>query len=224
MDPQQTLRDAVLGSQQAGTPASPLGDFPELAKFYAPDFKTPQVQGAVQSVSFNDSAKAANDQADRVAAIKARIQEIQDLSDPSKYQQRPKDDGGFQFLDPSGKEITAYEYARAVGKDPASVLSDSQNPIDKGFSRDWTNLNDFLDAVYNGDKDTVNQITNQQPELKKYKNDVPGLLKRFYQAYPTVFGQGGFKGAGTAGQKTGRTYIPSAGNLDLTGGGGAVGG
>ena len=149
MDP--NLKAAVLGSQQQGAPASPLGNFPELANFYAPSFQAAKATGAVQAGSFNTSAQVANAQADKVAAIKQRIQQIQDLQDPSKYQQVPKQDGGYTFLDPSGKEITAFEYARVSGKDPASVLSDSQNPIDQGFTRDYKNLNDFMSAVYNKD-------------------------------------------------------------------------
>jgi len=222
MDP--TLKDAVLGGQQAGVPTSPLGDFPELAKFYAPDFASAKVTGAVQSTHYNDAAQAANAQADKVAAIKQRIQQIQDLSDPSKYQRVPKQDGGYTFLDPTGKEVSAYEYSRVVGKSPADVVADSQNPVDQGFTQDYKNLQDFMQAVFNKDTATVDKMANQQTELKKYEKDLPGLMKRFYQAYPTIFGQGGFQGAGTAGQKIGTTYVPSAGNIDVTGGSGAVGG
>lgn len=190
------LKSAVLGAQQQGTPASPLGSFPELAKLYQSSFQLPQSNAAVQGTANNVSVQLANQ--NRAA------QEASSLNDPSKYQQVPKSDGGYEFIDPSGKGISAFAYARATGKSPDKILSQSQNPIDIGFVQDYKNLQEFINDMVNNDKEKIDIALKANPELGKYKKDIPGLIDRFKQHYPTVFG-----GNQNGNQPTNSTYIPN---------------
>lgn len=200
------LKDAVLGGQQEGG-GDPFGGYPELDALYAPEMAAIGSNAVTKGAAYNDAVAVANAKAAQAAELQRKQQLVADLSDPNKYQQLPKEDGGYTFLSPNGKEISAFDYSRITGKSIDSILADSQNPIDIGFNKDWANLNDYLDAWYQGDKDKVKQFQDAQPELKSI-TDPQDIVNRFRQAYPTVFGQGGFAGKGTAGQPTGSTYIP----------------
>ena len=202
------LTDAVLGGTQKGAP-SPFSDTPEVDALYAPEFAAVTSNAATKAPAYNDAVAVANAKAAQRAALEAKAQAQADLADPSKYQRLPKDDGGYSFVAPDGKEISAYDYARITGNSIDSVLKDSLNPIDVGFQQDYSNLQKFLTAVSSGDTATANSFIKQAPELERYRNDVQGLMDKFRQAYPTVFGQGGFQGKGTAGQPLGSSLVPS---------------
>ena len=206
------LKAAVLGAQQAGG-ISPLGDFPEIQKLYSTEQALAPKQQAVAGDIYNTGVTVANQKAEQEAALRQKLQEIKDMSDPNKYQQVPKKDGGYSFLDPSGKEISAFEYSRITGQSPDKILAQSQNPIDISFVQDYQNLQDFMKAIANNDTETVDAVIDSNNELEKYRDNIPKLMKRFYQAYPTVFGVGGFQGAGTAGQKAGTVFVPSANSI-----------
>lgn len=212
MENMDALRSAVLGAQQQGSPASPLGAFPELAKLYQSSFQLPLSNAATQAQGYNLTAKVQNDQEAQEAALREKAQQLKDLQDPGKYQQLPKDDGGYAFLDPTGKEISAFEYSRITGQSPDKILSQSQNPIDVGFMQDYQNLQDYLNAKVNANNDDeasgiARQIEetvkkNQGVDLSKMR--ISDVIKRFQQAYPTVFG------LKQAGVKAGTTFLPSS--------------
>jgi len=216
MDNQEALRAAVLGSQQQGSPTSPLGNFPELAAMYASSFQVPLSNAATEGQGYNLKVKSANDEA--AAAAEAKRQAA--LADPSNYQQVPKDDGGYAFLDPTGKEISAYDYSRITGKPVDSLLKDSQNPVDIGFNQDWTNLQDYANAKLNSKTDgeaasKAKEIEKQVQELYGVdlgRMEIKDVIKRFQAAYPTVFG------GNKAGVKSGQLFIP--GSAAAQGGGG----
>lgn len=195
---QDALKQAVLGAQQIGTPTSPLGNFPELAKLYQSSFQLPQSQAAVKGEANNADVTIANQK----AAAKAES----DLQDSSKYQRLPKSDGGYSFVDPTGKEISAYDYARATGKSLDKTVENSQNPIDIGFAQDYKNLQNFINHVVNNDQEKIQATIKANPALNKFKDDLPGLINQFKQHYPTVFG-----GSGSGNQPVNSTYIPNAG-------------
>lgn len=193
------LVGAIQGAQQAGG-SSPLGSFPELDRLYQATAGLPESSQRVAGDAYNAGVQVVNAE----AAAKAEEKRRQDMNDPSKYQQVPKDDGGYAFLDPSGKEISAFEYARITQQDPAKVLADSQNPIDMGFVQDYNNLQDFMNALRGGDTESVDAALKENPELGNYKNDLPGLIEKFKQHYPTVFGR-----TGDGNQPVNRTYVPT---------------
>ncbi len=215
---QDALKQAVMGSQQLGSPTSPLGNFPELASLYKSSFQLPLSSAAVKGEASNAGVQVENQR----AAEKAALQQQADLKDPNKYQQLAKADGGYSFVDPTGKEISAYEYSRVTGKSPDKLLSESQNPIDIGFNQDYKNLQDYINAKVNAKNNGEAATTAKQIEeqvKKDYDVDLKGMdikqvISRFQEAYPTVFG------LQKAGVRSGQTLIPSASSVDLAGGGG----
>ena len=211
------LKAAVLGAT-SNTPGATLGGYPDIAQYYAPEIAAANSNAQVNAQGYNDAAQVANAEAARTAALQAKAQAAADLADPSKYQRLPKEDGGYSFLDPAGKEISAYDYSRITGNSLETVLAGSLNPVDVGFQQDFSNLQDFMNAISGGDKKKVKKYTGATPELLNYEKDIPGLIEKFKRAYPTVFGLGGFQGRGTAGQRVGTAYVPyptGSGGYDL---------
>lgn len=215
MDP--ALRDAVLGATNIQSPTSPLGSFPELARLYQSSFQLPQSGGAANALA-NQATQTVADQKAAAAAKKK-----------SDYQRIKKKDGGYAFFDPSGKEISAYDYANGVGKNPADVLADSENPIDIGYQQDYKNLQDYIGAKLNSKQDS--QAASQAKQIEDQVRQAHGidlsslnpqqLIDQFKQAYPTVYG------GHRPGVEAGSVLIgprPSATSLDLTGGGAGIGG
>lgn len=207
-----SLRNAVLGAQQLGAPASPLGAYPEIAKLYESSFQAPLSNAATQAGGFNDSTRV---EAEKKAAEEAearRQQALADMQDPSKYQRIPDDAGGYQFLAPDGQKISAHDYARITGKQINEVLRDSQNPVDIGFVQDFDNLNSYINDKLNSknDKEAYNRaqaieqaVGRENPGVNLGRMEIKDVLKRFKQAYPTVYG-GKNKGV-----RSGRTFIPT---------------
>ncbi len=201
MDPQ--LRAAVLGAPSIAAPVSPNAAWasPEIAQAQASSFQLPQSNAGANAIGqqADMDVKAAEEAAAYEEKRKAA------MLDPNRYSQLPKEDGGYTFLDPEGNEISAHDYARVTGKSVDSILADSENPIDMGFIEDYNNLRDFLSAVQNNDTETRDAIMADNPELKNFEKDIPGLVKRFRDHYPTVYG-----GTKDGNQPTNRTYIPNS--------------
>lgn len=203
------LRSAVLGSGL---------NLPEVSKFYAPEQNALNTQTASAGGNYNTGITVANQKAaaeearlNQIDALKQQFQTIQDANDPSKYQRVPKDDGGFAFFDPSGKEISAWQYSRAVGKDPTEVLKGSQNPIDTQFSQDYNQLNQYIKDKQNAKNDPKARSRAQAVEtevrklygIKMHQQDPNEVIRAFQAAYPTVFG------GRTAGRQGGSTLFPT---------------
>lgn len=212
MDP--ALRDAVLGAGSIQPSASPLGSFPELSKLYESSAQLPQAGGAA-SILVNQASDIVKEREAAAAAKK----------DKSKYQRIKRPDGGYGFIDPTGQEISAHDYANAIGASPSEVLADSENPIDIGYQQDYKNLQEYisnkLNAKYDPDAAGAAQATEEQIKkaygvnLSKMK---PGeLIAKFKEQYPTVYG--GKK----AGVPVGNVFIPRLQEADLTGGAGGIG-
>lgn len=199
---QEQLRQAVYGAKDIT--AANVGD-PVIDNAYASRVRAPVVHAA--SVALANQSAMNLEEAKKAAAAAEKQKAA--LSDPRNFQKIPKSDGGFAFYDPAGKEISAHDYALVTGQPVSKVLADSENPIDVAFNNDYNNLQKYMQAWQNGDRKAIDSIQKQSPELAKISNP-QDLIKRFYQAYPTVYGLGGFNGAGTAGQPNGTSFIPSA--------------
>lgn len=189
------LKNAVIGSGLTS---------PETTAYFAPEKNLAASTLANAAGNYNTGVTDANQKAAEKAALEAAAQKQKDLADPSKYQQLPKPDGGYVFLDPTGKEISAFDYSRVTGQDPSKVLSQSQNPIDQGFVNDYTNLQDFMTAIRNNDTTSVDAAIKANPQLENYRQDLPGLIDKFKQHYPTVFG-----GTQNGNQSVNSSYIPN---------------
>lgn len=198
MDQYEQLKSTIQGSTGPGTgaPAPILGGYPELQRFYDSSFQAPFANAASSALSTNTDINVANAKA---AAAAARSR-----SGAGKPKRVRKDDGGFAFYDDEGNEITAKQFADLTNNDVTDVLSGSENPIDIQYMNDYKNLHDYIVAKSTGNSEALSQFDeNQVGSLSP--SDV---LKRFRLAYPTVYGQGGFSGPGTAGQTLGSSFIP----------------
>lgn len=200
-----------MSPQDVQTPASPLGNFPELAQMYRSSFQLPLSNAGVSAQSANDQTTLANQKAQ--ADSQKQIQSY--LNDPKNYQQVQLPDGGFGFYDPSGKAVTAAQYAAATGKAPTDVLKNSTNPVDIGYKKDFKDLQDYINLKLQSSKDTAaaqKATAIEQDVQKTYginiaKMTPAQLIQQFQSAYPTVYGanQGNAPGV-----QAGHTFIPEA--------------
>lgn len=189
-----------MDPSQIQAPASPLGNFPELAQMYQSSFQLPAVQGRVGAQSYNDQVSISNTKA---------------AGSASNYQQIQRPDGGYGFYDPQGQEISATQYAGAKGLSITDVLKNSQNPIDIGHAKDFKDLQQYINLKLQSAKDTA-----AAQKAKAIEDDVQKtyginiakltpaqLIQQFQSAYPTIYGanQGNAPGV-----QAGHTFIPQA--------------
>lgn len=202
------LRSAVLGSQQLGSPTSPLGSFPELAKLYGSSFQLPLSNAGTKATSANADVAVNNQKVD----LQNKAAQLQAMSDASKYQQVKAQDGGFQFFDPLGNPISAYQYANATNKSPSEVLKNSENPIDKSYQQDANQLQSYINDKIASKSDptaadkasAIEAQVKQQYGINLGAMKIEDVINTFKAAYPTVYG-----GTNT-GVSSGQTLIPSA--------------
>ncbi len=202
MDNFEALKAATLGAQQLEAPGgNPLGasNASEIAGLYRSSFQLPQSGMATRAQGFNTGVTVANNKAaqeEEIARLKESAQKLADKVDPSKYQRIKQPGSGYTFLDPDGKEISAYEYASILGTKPADVLADSENAIDIGYIEDAKNLSDYakakLNAKYNNDDALKAQEIEEQVKkawgVDLNKMNLDEVKKMFQEAYPTVYG------------------------------------
>lgn len=197
-----SLVGAIHGAQQAGGP-SPLGSFPELQKLYDLTAGLPMSSQQVAGDSYNAAVTVENQRKAQAAAQAA----AEAKKDPSNYRRIPKSDGGYAFVDPDGNELSAFEYARIVGKSPVEVLKDSLNPIDKRFAQDYKQLEAYINnkaSAKNDPKakaaaDAVEKQVKKLYNIDLKRTDTSEVFNALVKAYPTVFGG---KGAGRQGSNT----------------------
>lgn len=122
-------------------------------------------------------------------ARKQRLQELQDMMDPGKYERRRDDRGGFTFFDPTGKQIDVNTYAGRTGLTRADALKGSENPIDIQFLNDYGNMNNLMGKAFNGE-DISEDLKNNGMDTKAKPQDFGReLIKR----YPHIFGVGRYE-------------------------------
>lgn len=194
VDPMATLKAAVTGGTQVGSPDSPLGNYPEIAKLYSSRFQLPLSNANTAVQANNDALTVKNQQ----AQADFKQQQEQDMANPSKYKQVPEPGGGYTFYAPNGQKISASIYAHITGQDLGKVLSGSDNPVDQVFSQDYQNLQTYLNAKRNAAsspqdaakakqiEDTVFKQSGGKVDLSKEKPT--DITTQFQHAYPEVFG------------------------------------
>lgn len=208
MDP--ALKAAVLGADniQAPTPVNPAWTSPEIGQANQIKFQLPQAVAGGNAIS----QQAGMDVKAQEEAAAFEEKRKAAMLDPGKYQQLPKADGGYTFLDPMGKEISAHDYARVTGKSIDAILSDSENPIDRGFIEDYNNLQNYMTAKLHSNSDPeakataeeIERIVKEQFGEDLSKLEMQQLIQRFQRAYPTVYG------LKQPGVQAGRTFLPQA--------------
>ncbi len=208
-----TLKAAVLGAQGNTAPGtSPLGSFPELNQIYGLGNQADQAKFAGAAPQYNTGVTVANDQANAAAAASVAQQKLTALADATKYQQVQKPDGGYAFYDPLGNQISASDYAGITNKSLADVLKNSQNPIDKAFTQDYKQLENYINDKQNSKSDpqaAANAAAVEAEVKKAYginlaKESPQQVIQSFQQAYPTVFG------GNKAGPQGTNTLLPDA--------------
>lgn len=184
---------AILQGAQADAPASSI---PELSQAMRGSFRASALErpGKAQEVAANEQAKR-DEEASR-EAFRKKQQQLADMLDPGKYEKRRKDDGGFAFFDPTGKEIDIDTYAKRTGLRRVDILSDSENPVDLQFIDDYTMMNELNQAAWRNDAATLSEFKSMYPSLFSDKGKAPTieeLNKRMLEKYPHMFGRGQYE-------------------------------
>lgn len=174
--------------------ASPIGSYPEIAKAYASSFEAGDRGLRVAGDKYNTGVTVANQR----DAASSKLSMLKDMKDPNKYKKVRKEDGGFDFFDPTGKQVDIATYSRNTGIRPSDVLGDSENPIDIQYLRDKDNLQKYIQAYYDKDEETINDYKKNEPRLANIKtpDELIKLFKQSYQRYyvprtqdPNAWGQ-----------------------------------
>ena len=172
-----------------------------------------------QAQGYNDEASIENQK----ISLQAEQERAKAMADPANYKRvKNNKDGGWNFFDPEGKPISAYDYANAIGSTPAEVLKDSENPIDAGYQTDFEDLQAYFQASLNKDVDkdskdywdAVNDEVFAKQKIKLWTMKPADVIAAFKSAYPTVYG------TKNRGVKTGSLFMPrpnpsSSGDTDI---------
>lgn len=217
MDDLKKLTQQFVQAAQVNTPTTSV---PEFGNYFKAAFMEPNIKRGINAGAGLSGQRAKEADAADEMARKKKIQELSDQADPSKYQKVRKTDGGFQFLDPGGKEIDINTFAQRTGQRRADVLKDSENPIDQEYISDWSNMNELAQAFYNNDTATIQAYQQANPGLANRKP--ADLMSELIRKYPHIYGRGG--SGGEAYQKTLKNRNMQIFAPGALGGGGAAGG
>lgn len=189
----------LASANAAQAPASPLGNFPELAGYFRSRFQLPGLEAAsgasaaVTQADVNNSDNAAKVAREaQIQALKDKASSLQDAVTGKNYKQVLKPDGGYDYYDPLGNRIPLNQYSQATGKQPTEILAHSQNASDIQHNKDFTNLQNLLNIYTQGDKTARDKFVADHPDIaKSIKGLTPDdLIRQFRQAYPNIYGNG----------------------------------
>lgn len=187
MNDLQQFSQAILSGAQQAAPSSYL---PDIANAMRGSFNAAAVNRAGKAQGAVASQMAEDEEKRRQAALKA----AQDRIDPSKYQRIRKNDGGFAFYDPSGKEIDIDTFSKATGSRRSDILKDSDNPLDQQFLDDYAKMNEVNQAIWRNDSTAILGYQLAFPELFKNGNPTPEQVNRLLlEKYPHIFGMGNYQ-------------------------------
>ena len=181
--------DAVKQGANVGAPSSAI---PELGNAMRGAFRSSALGTASRAMGVTAQQNADDEEKRAAAAREARAREIQDMLDPSKYIKQRKDDGGFAFFDPKGKEIDVDTYAKRTGQRRVDVLADSENPVDLQFIDDYKQMNDLNQAIWRNDTGALAEYKALYPDLFKGGTKPEDLNRKLLEKYPHIFGMGNY--------------------------------
>jgi hypothetical protein len=182
--------DAIRGGANMAAPAS---NNQALANSFLGGFRADAVEKGAQGYGAVAAQTAEDDERKRKAAEAARLKELQDQLDPTKYQKLRKDDGGFAFYDPAGNEISIDDYSKRTGQRRAELVADSENPIDQQYLHDYNQLDKVTQALYNNDQMTIQQLTQAKPDMFGGGVKPQDLMKKLAEQYPHMYGRGKYE-------------------------------
>jgi hypothetical protein len=188
---QASLTAAVLGAHNIQAPQSnPMGAYngAEISNYNKGAFQLPQSQGASKAAGFNDSTLVSNQIVNR-KNDKILAQRQMDVADKSKYRRIRKADGGFDFVDPNGKQIDIATLSKLTDTKPEYWISDSENPTDIQYIEQKKHLDTYLQAKLGGDQKTVNAYEATDPALQSYqgKGGPHQLIQDFYDHFKRYY-------------------------------------
>ena len=191
MDYRQFTDQILKGASQG----APTGAIPELANAMTGSFRAASVARPGKAQGVVAAEQAAQEEEQRKAAFAAEQRKVQDMLDPSKYDRRRKDDGGFAFFDPTGKEIDIDTYAKRTGARRSEILADSENPVDLQFLDDYETMNKINQAAWNNDSEALQEYKRVYGDL--FQGDKPptieDLNRKMIEKYPHIFGRGNYE-------------------------------
>lgn len=193
-------------------PPSPIGYYPELAQAYASSFDRLGRQTQQAGDEFNTGVQTEAQAAQRKSDLEARAQRLQDMTDPNKYQKIKKDDGGFDFIDPQGQQVDIATLAQRTGTKAIDWIKDSENPIDVQYLNDYSNLQDFMNAVLSKDKKKRDSFISTDKNLQRYtqgRGGIDRLLRDFKMSYQRYYTPRSINPQAW-GQAPGRVVVPTA--------------
>lgn len=182
--------DAIL---QGANEAGPASSISTLSDSMAGKFRVGAISKAAQGYGAVAAQNAEDDRKAKEAARQAQIRALQDSMDPSKYQKRRKDDGGFAFFSPDGKEIDIDTFAKRTGERRADILKDSENPIDQQYIHDWSTMNDITQAAYEGDTGTIDALKTKYPNVFQENITPQTMAEKLMRQYPHIYGKGSYE-------------------------------
>lgn len=180
--------DALRGAQGIATPQSSI---PEIANAMASQFRAGAVDLAGQASNVTANQNAEDEERLRKEAQARRQQELADKLDPSKYVKQRKEDGGFDFFDPSGNRIDVNRYAKLTGQTRAEVLADSDNPVDQQFLYDYNEMKRVNQAIWSNDTAEMEDIRSRYGDISK--KTPQSLNLELIKKYPHLWGKGSYQ-------------------------------
>ncbi len=189
------FQNAITGSANVQAPTTD----PALASLFGSTFQLAQSQRGAQGLGQAAGMQAqydanAAEQARQAKAqeLKDKITAIKDAQDPKNYQKVMKEDGGFDFYDPTGKKIDVHQFAQVQGKPVKDILKDSQNNIDMQYVQDYEQMQKIANAYANNDKDKLDEIATRSGDPEFFKGKTAAdIMKVFKQGYPQIYGMQG---------------------------------
>lgn len=190
------MEDLKKVSQQfinaANVMGTPQTSIPELSSYFKAAVMDPIVSGGLAGGAVAGSQAARTKEEQEEAARKQRLADLQNKADPENFRKERKADGGYAFYDPEGNEISINDYAAVTGQRRVDILSDSENPVDQEYIRDWQNMNELAQAFYDNDQGVIQQFTQANPNLKDMKPR--DFMSELIKKYPHIYGYGGSGG------------------------------
>ena len=168
----------MFSSGAPKTTSSPIGNFPELWA-YMDAIKGGNYSSANAGVEENKNAiTLKNNEIGRQKRM-AELKSIIESQDPSKYQKKPKDDGGWDYFDGTGKPISYIDFAKAKGINYTDALNGSTNPRDVQFQSDYDSFKKML-----SDKKYFEKIQKENPQLaSRTPQQFVDAFKKVYPEY-----------------------------------------
>lgn len=217
------LKSAVLGANTVTAPAaspnatganaftqSALGHIQNLSSIGTSANASKIAGNALYGgVSQQATADSANAEAAHKAALKASQDKLDELdtqvkalADPSKYQRVVNNSGGYDFYTPTGKKISATDYAQIQGKHVTDILKGSQNTVDQNFVQDYKEVQKLGELTTQGGS-ALKDYLKKNPDIKKQLDDegaktYSDVVKKFRAAYPQFFPQSAVNDIGNA--------------------------